>query len=64
MPAMLAAIYHNPQNTEVNWEQSQKILILYFWGGFETDTTNLLEGEMVTGPSAPDPLSTDMPSVL
>jgi len=33
-------------------------------GGFETDTTNLLEGEMVTGPSAPDPLSTDMPSVL
>jgi hypothetical protein len=35
MPAMLAAIYHNPQNTEVNWEQSQKILILHFWGAKE-----------------------------
>jgi len=35
MPAMLAAIYHNPQNTEVNWEQSQKILILHFLGAKE-----------------------------
>jgi hypothetical protein len=59
---MLAAIYHNPQNAEVNQDRLQKIL--HFWGAkevFDTDTINTLEGEMVAGPPPPEPPSLKPP---
>ncbi len=60
MPAMLAAIYHNPKH---RGELGAVIgdfdfALLGCKAGFETNTINMLEGEMVTRPSTPDLLST------
>ncbi|KAJ7558748.1 hypothetical protein O6H91_04G053900 [Diphasiastrum complanatum] len=51
--AMLGAIYHNAANAEANRDRLVKIL--GFWGVkevYDTDTMNLLEGEMMEGPSS------------
>lgn len=49
--AMLARIYHNPQNKEENQSRLQKIL--QFWASkevYDQDTIYSLEGEMIGGP--------------
>ncbi|KAF8391486.1 hypothetical protein HHK36_023791 [Tetracentron sinense] len=49
--AMLARIYHNPQNKEENQSRLQKIL--QFWASkevYDPDTIYGLEGEMIGGP--------------
>jgi hypothetical protein len=56
--SMLAAIYDNPQNAEVNWDQLQKTL--HSWGAkevFEHWHDQYAEGEMVAGPPPPEPPS-------
>ncbi len=60
MPAMLAAIYHSPKHRgELGAViEDFDFALLGYKGGFETNTINMLEGEMVTRPSARDLPST------
>ncbi|CAK9210051.1 unnamed protein product [Sphagnum jensenii] len=60
MPAMLAAIYHKPKHRGELGPviEDFDFALLGCKGGFETNTINMLEGEMVTQPSTPDLLST------
>lgn len=53
MGAMLARVYHNPQNKDENQSRLQKIL--QFWASkevYDQDTINALEAEMIGSPAA------------
>lgn len=55
--AMLAAIYHNPNDMAAAQNQDSLQKILQFWGDKEVynmDIINTLEGEMVAGPPPPE----------